>query len=93
MSLIEISERRKQGLNYYCDEKYSLGHKSKEPKLFQIDAIEKNLADEAPSIKVPKEEASEPQTNMENDLITMLDEPIISLHALDGISLPQNLKI
>jgi hypothetical protein len=38
VSPAEMAERRKQGLCYYCDEKYSPGHKCKEHKFFQIDA-------------------------------------------------------
>jgi hypothetical protein len=38
VSPTEMAERRKQGLCYYCDEKYSPGHKCREKNFFQIDA-------------------------------------------------------
>ena len=56
VSPAEMAERRKQGLCYYYDEKYSTGHKFKEPKLFQIDAIDHNSSEEAPPLEEPKEE-------------------------------------
>jgi len=65
VSLMKMVERRKHGLYYYCDEKYSPGYKCKEPKFFQIDASEKIYVDEAPSSEVIEEEESEclkPQT-------------------------------
>jgi hypothetical protein len=34
----EMVERHKQGICYYCDEKYSLGHKFWEQNFFNIDA-------------------------------------------------------
>lgn len=77
---------------YHCDDKYSPWHKWKEPKLFQIDATNNNSVDEAPSLEVHKEEVGETQTDPDNDLTATTDEPIISLHALAGISLPQILK-
>ena len=51
-----MAERKKQGLCYYCDEKYSLGHKCKEPKFFQIDATDHNSSEEAPPFEEPGEE-------------------------------------
>jgi len=51
VSPAEMAELHKQGLCYYCDEKYSPGHKCREEKFFQIDASassEDILSDEAP---------------------------------------------
>ena len=48
VSPTEMAERRKQGLCYYYDEKYSPGHKCKEPKFFQIDTIDHSSSEEAP---------------------------------------------
>jgi len=84
-----MEKRRKQVLYYYCDEKYSLWHKWKEPKLFQIDANENNFDDEAPSTEVTKEEKGEPLIDLENDTLAMQDEMVISLHALTNYSSPQ----
>eukprot|EP00253_Pinus_taeda_P033501 PITA_33501 len=82
-----MAERRKQGLCYYCDEKYSPGHKCKEPKFFQIDATHHNSSEEAPPIEEPKGEEEDNQKD------NVPEEPVISLHALAGISSPQTLKI
>lgn len=85
VSPTEIAERRKQGLCYYYDEKYSPGHKCKEPKFFQIDATDYSSTEEDP----PQHGALEEDNPKEN----VSDEPVISLHALAGISSPQTLKI
>eukprot|EP00253_Pinus_taeda_P026265 PITA_26265 len=82
-----MAERRKQGLCYYCDEKYSPGHKCKEPKFFQIDATDYGSSEEDPPLEEP--EAVEEDNQKDN----VPDEPVISLHALAGISSPQTLKI
>ena len=87
VSPAEMAERRKQGLCYYCDEKYSPGHKCKEPKFFQIDATDYSSLEEDLPLEEP--EAVEEDNQKDN----VLDEPVISLHALAGISSPQTLKI
>ena len=56
VSPAEMAERRKQGLCYYCDEKYSPGHKWKEPKFFQIDSTDHSSLEEAPPLEEPEEE-------------------------------------
>lgn len=58
---MEMAKRSKQGLCHYYDDKYSHGHKCKEPKLFQIDATDNNSTDEAPSFEVLEEEEGETQ--------------------------------
>eukprot|EP00253_Pinus_taeda_P004829 PITA_04829 len=87
VSPAEMAERRKQGLCYYCDEKYSPRHKCKEPKFFQIDATDYNSTEEDP----PLEEHEPLEDDNQQDNVS--DEPVISLHALVGISSPQTLKI
>eukprot|EP00253_Pinus_taeda_P012384 PITA_12384 len=87
VSPVEMAESRKQGLCYHCDEKYSPGHKCKEPKFFQIDATDYSSSEEDPPLEEP--EAVEGDNQKDN----VPDEPVISLHALAGISSPQTLKI
>ena len=87
VSPTEMAERRKQGLCYYCDEKYSPGHKCKEPKFFQIDATDYSSSEEAPPLEEPKE------VEEDNEKDNVPDEPVISPRALAGISSPQTLKI
>eukprot|EP00253_Pinus_taeda_P003142 PITA_03142 len=87
VSPAEMAERRKQGLCYYCDEIYSPGHKCKEPKFFQIDATDYSSTEEDP----PLEEHEPLEEDNQQDNVS--DEPVISLHALAGISSPQTLKI
>lgn len=91
MSPVEIVERRKQGLCYYCDDKYSLGHTYKEPKFFQIGATYNSSFEEAPTLGGPEDEFEE--TQLDNDLTDTQDELVISLQALAGIFSPQTLKI
>eukprot|EP00253_Pinus_taeda_P002438 PITA_02438 len=83
----EMAERRKQGLCYYCDEKYSPGHKCKEPKFFQIDATDYSSTEEDP----PLEEQEAIEEDNQKEIVS--DDPVISLNALAGISSPQTLKI
>lgn len=83
----EMAAIRKQGLCYYYDEKYSPGHKCKEPKFFQIDATDYSSSEEDPPLE--EHEAVEEDNQKDN----VPDEPVISLHALVGISSPQTLKI
>jgi len=52
LSPFEMEERRKQGILYYCDEKYSPWHNCREPKFFQIDA-----STSSPSEYIPLDEA------------------------------------
>ena len=59
VSPTEMEKRRKQGLCYYCDEKYSPRHKCKEPKFFQIDATDHSSSKEAPPLEEPKEEGED----------------------------------
>ena len=80
-------ERRKQGLCYYCDEKYSPEHKCKEPKLFQIGATDHSSSEEAPPLEEPEEEEEDNQHD------NVPEETVISFHTLAGISSPQTLKI
>lgn len=91
VSPAEMVERRKQGLCYYCDDKYSPRHKCKEPKFFQIDVTDLSSSEEAPPLKGLEDEVEE--TQQENEVPATPKEPVISLHALAGISSPQTLKI
>jgi len=87
VSPAEMAKRRKQGLCYYCDEKYSPGHKCKEPKFFQIDATDYSSTEEDPPLEEPEAIEEDNQKEM------VSDEPVISINALAGISSPQTLKI
>ena len=69
VSPVEMDERRKHGLCYYCDEKYSPRHKFKEPKFFQIDVTDHNSSEEAPSLGRPEDEVEE--TQQDNELTAM----------------------
>eukprot|EP00253_Pinus_taeda_P032665 PITA_32665 len=82
-----VSRKSWQGLCYYCDEKYSPGHKCKEPKFFQIDATDYNSTEEDP----PLEEQEAIEEDNQKEIVS--DDPVISLNALAGISSPQTLKI
>eukprot|EP00253_Pinus_taeda_P011630 PITA_11630 len=62
-------------------------HKCKEHKFFQIDATDYSSTEEDP----PLEEHEPLEEDNQKDNVS--DEPVISLHALAGISSPQTLKI
>jgi hypothetical protein len=88
-------ERRKKGLCYYCDEKYAPGHKCREQKFFQIDATVSSPYEDIPSDEAPDPEVAQPSDHAEDPVVNPVEsaEPVISLHALSGISAPQTLKI
>jgi hypothetical protein len=90
VSPTEMEERRKQGLCYYCDEKYSPWHKCREQKFFQIDVSTSFPYEDIPSDEAPDIEEAQPSDHDENPVVTPgeLAEPVISLHALSGISAP-----
>lgn len=51
-----MAERRKKGLCYYYDDKYSPRNKCKESIFFQIDATYHSSSEEAPSFEGLEEE-------------------------------------
>jgi hypothetical protein len=85
----EIDEHQLKGLCYNCDEKYFMGHKCKEQKLFM--AISEDVPEE--DVIVPLvEEPSLPNSAKETVNPPKFD-PLISLHALTGFSHPQTLNL
>jgi hypothetical protein len=85
----EMVERQLKGLCYNCDDKYFLGHKCKEQKLFMD--ISEDISEE--DIETPLMSGS-PETP---DITPPSDppkvEPVISLNALTSFSAPQTLKL
>jgi hypothetical protein len=78
-------EHQLKGLCYNCDEKYFLGHKCKEQNLlwpslriFREEDVETPLVSESPEITDITPPSDPPEV-----------EPIISLNALTGFSLPK----
>jgi hypothetical protein len=84
LSPIEMEEHHKQGLCYYCDEKYAPGHKCREQKFFQIDASASFFYENIPSDEVSNQEMAQPSDPVEDSVVTSMEsmDPIISLHAL-----------
>jgi hypothetical protein len=84
-----MDEHQLKGLCYNCDEKYFMGHKCKEQKLFMV--ISEDIFDD-------ENEASNVVEFHEPDHITPLSnplevEPIISLNALTRFFDSQTLKL
>ncbi|KAA8546750.1 hypothetical protein F0562_003179 [Nyssa sinensis] len=78
----EARERREKGLCYYCDEKYSLGHRCERPQLFMIE--------DAPHMeKENGENGEEPPQEAETQELL----PEISFHAIAGAEHPQTLRV
>ncbi|KAA8540964.1 hypothetical protein F0562_024898 [Nyssa sinensis] len=78
----ESRERREKGLCYYCDEKYSLGHRCERPQLFMIE--------DAPHMeKENGENGEEPPQEAETQELL----PEISFHAIAGAEHPQTLRV
>nr|GFC00293.1 transposon Ty3-G Gag-Pol polyprotein [Tanacetum cinerariifolium] len=75
----EARERRKKGLCYYCDDKYTLGHKYSKPHFFMIGDA-KETENENPTNDALETQADEVQGE-------------ISFHAISGTILPQTLRL
>ena len=82
-------ERQLKGLCYNRDDKYFLGHKCKEQKLFM--AIFEDILEE--DIETPIVSESPETTNITPPLDPPKVEPVISLNSLTGFSAPQTLKL
>jgi hypothetical protein len=78
-----------KGLCYNCDEKYFMGHKCKEQKLFM--PISEDVPEEDVIVSLV-EEPSLPNSTQETVNPPEFD-PLISLHALTGFSPPQTLNL
>lgn len=88
-------DRQHKGLYYNYDEKYVKDHHCKEYNLFQIDAHSSPLVEDL-SLEEPFREDDTKKIFpilKEIELVISIEESIISLHALSGISAPQMLKI
>jgi hypothetical protein len=84
-----MAEHQLKGLCHNCDDKYFLGHKCKEHKLFM--AISEDVSEEdVEALHVA--ETPEP-TDMTPPSDPLEVEPVISLNALTSFSAPQTLKI
>ena len=78
----QLEERRENVLCFNCDNKYSKGHKCGENTLFYIDCEEEEANEQEPS------QAEEIEETPPKEIT-----PTIYCHALDGINIPQTLKI
>jgi hypothetical protein len=85
----EMDEHQLKGLCYNCDEKYFLGHKCKEQKIFM--AISEDISEE--DVETPLV----PESPEITDITPPSDPPevemIISLNSLTSFSTPQTLKL
>jgi hypothetical protein len=78
-----------KGLCYNCDDKYFLGHKCKEQKIFM--AISEDVSEE--DVEAPLVSVSLEPTDITLPLDPPEVEPVISLNALTGFFAPQTLKL
>ena len=94
LSPTEMENHQKRGLCYNCDEKYSPDHKCKEQKLFHINVTPSIDSKELIIIYTTQvqmvDHTSPTQEIVESEIPQ--EYPIISLHALVGISSLQTLK-
>lgn len=76
----EMEERRAKNLCFYCDQKYSFGHKFNRAQMFTLEVImdEQELSEEEKEIPAAGEEASA------SEVLECL--PQISLNAINGIN-------
>jgi hypothetical protein len=85
----EMVECQLKGLCYNCDDKYFLGHKCKEQKIFM--AIYEDISEE--DVETPLVSESPETTDITPPSNPPEVEPIISLNALTGFSPPQTLNL
>ena len=79
---MRMSERRKKGLCYHCDDKWSVGHKCKTLKLFAMEEVQ---GDEEDCELVEEEEEEEAEIKGEQAEITLC--------ALLGSSSPSTMRV
>ncbi|KAJ0668240.1 putative nucleotidyltransferase, Ribonuclease H [Helianthus annuus] len=79
ISNAEARERREKGLCYYCDDKYTPGHRCNKPQFFMIQDV---LEDEeqTPDLDIHDSDVTEPQAE-------------VSFHAITGTMHPQTLRL
>jgi hypothetical protein len=85
----EMVERQLKRLCYNCDDKYFLGHKCKEQKLFM--SISEDISEE--DVETPLVSESPEITDITPPSDPLEVELIISLNALTGSPAPQTLKL
>jgi hypothetical protein len=84
-----MDERQLKGLCYNCDEKYFLGHKCKEQKIFM--AISEDISEEDVETPLVSESPESTDITPPSDLPEV--EPVISLNVLTSFFAPQTLKL
>ena len=90
-----MEDCQRRGLYYNCDEKYAPDHRCKEQKLFQIDMTTQALTEDTTTEDTLELQIEDTNTPTQGDIKLNFphEEPLISLHALSGISTPQTLKL
>jgi hypothetical protein len=89
LTRVEMAECQLKVVFYNHDEKYFLGHKCKEQKLFM--AISEDVPEEDVTVLLVEEPSLLDATQEPADPPEV--DPLISLHALTGFSAPQILKL
>ena len=84
MSQSQIQAKREKGLCFYCDEKYTIGHKCKASAHVLIVPDSDDLGDDQEG------EMDDLETHELNSALPIT--PCISFHALSGILMPQTLR-
>ncbi|GJZ63642.1 transposon ty3-G gag-pol polyprotein [Tanacetum coccineum] len=80
ISNTEARTRREKGLCYYCDDKYSPGHRCTKPQFFMIQDLE--TEEEPPPFTDSAAAADYPEP-----------QPEVSFHAITGTNHPQTLRL
>lgn len=81
----EVEERRAKGLCFWCDEKFTPGHKCAK-KLYNLEVRIGELTDSEEQEETDNMELDQPAEENEEE------EPLISIHALTGEPAHQTLK-
>jgi hypothetical protein len=89
LTMVEMVECQLKGLFYNCHEKYFMGHKCKEKKLYMV--ISKDISEEDGDVSPPEVMPHADDHSPPSDPPEV--EPLISLNYLTSISTPQTLKL
>ena len=96
ITLTQMDERRKKGLCYNCDEKWGLGHKCRNAKLFLLEGIEL-VCGENSGVKITEldeEVDNEVGNKFDRHMQSNLREEVeITLYALTGTPIPGTMRV
>ena len=84
----ELEEKRAKNLCFYCDQKYSLGHKCPSQKFSLEVVVDKDEPEEKEEVVFGCLEEENASSELESEMV-----PQISLHAFNGVQSYQTMRV